>query len=99
MSDKPMTKAEIVAYMAEKFDMPKKWVNAFFNEFAEMGYEQTKENGVFLIPGFGKLVLSDRKARMGRNPATGEAIKIPAKKVVKMRLSKTCKDLIVPVSN
>jgi DNA-binding protein HU-beta len=52
--------------------------------------------GVFVLPGIGKLVLVQRKARMGRNPATGEPIKIPAKKVVKMRIAKACKDSILP---
>jgi len=57
---------------------------------------QTKKAGAFTIPGIGKLVLSHRKARMGRNPQTGEAIKIKAKKVVKMRLAKACRDAILP---
>ncbi|MCK6563095.1 HU family DNA-binding protein, partial [bacterium] len=57
---------------------------------------ETKKNKMFTLPGLGKLVLRDTKARMGRNPATGEAIKIPAKKVVKFRIAKACKDAIVP---
>ena len=57
---------------------------------------EVKKNGVFVVPGIGRLVRQDRKARMGRNPATGEAIKIPAKKVVKFRVAKACKDAIVP---
>ena len=93
---KPMTKAQIVAHMAEKFEMSKKDVSAFLDGFADLAYNQTKKVGSFVLPGFGKLVLSKRKARMGRNPATGEAIKIPAKKVVKMRLSKVCKEAILP---
>ena len=57
---------------------------------------ETKKTGSFTIPGIGKLVLAKRKARMGRNPATGEAIKIPAKTVLRMRLAKTAKEAIVP---
>lgn len=57
---------------------------------------QVKKNGLFVIPGIGRLVRVDRKARMGRNPATGESIKIPAKKVVKFRVAKANKEAIVP---
>jgi len=63
--------------------------------FSELAVRETKKNGVFVIPGIGRLVRVDRKARMGRNPATGEAIKIPAKKVVKFRVAKAVKDAIV----
>jgi DNA-binding protein HU-beta len=59
-------------------------------------FELPKKNGSFTLPGIGKLVLQKRKARKGRNPATGEAIKIPAKTVVKMRIAKTCKEAVVP---
>ncbi len=93
---KPMTKAQIITHLAEKLEMPKKEVVTFLEGFADLAYAQTKKVGAFVLPGFGKLVLSKRKARMGRNPATGESIKIPAKKVVKMRLSKACKDSILP---
>jgi DNA-binding protein HU-beta len=91
---KPMTKAEIVSHFAEKFELPKKTAQAFVDEFATLAMSQTKKIGEFTIPGLGKLVKSKRKPRMGRNPATGEQIKIPAKTVIKMRLSKSCKDLI-----
>ncbi|MBN2495108.1 MAG: HU family DNA-binding protein [Deltaproteobacteria bacterium] len=93
---KPMTKSQIVAHMAEKFDMKKTDVGAFLEAFADLAYKEARSVGSFIVPGFGKLVLSKRKARMGRNPATGEPIKIPAKKVVKMRLAKACKDAIIP---
>ena len=63
---------------------------------AEGAIKEVKKNGVFVVPGLGRLVRVDRKARMGRNPATGEAIKIPAKKVVKFRVAKAAKDAIVP---
>jgi DNA-binding protein HU-beta len=96
VAKKPLTKAQIVTHLSEKFEMTKKDVNAFFEEFANLAYKQAKKAGSFVVPGFGKLVLSKRKARKGRNPATGETIKIPAKTVVKMRLAKACKESIVP---
>jgi DNA-binding protein HU-beta len=63
---------------------------------AAMAIAEVKKNGVFVLPGIGRLVRVDRKARTGRNPATGETIKIPAKKVVKFRVAKAAKDAIVP---
>ena len=69
---------------------------AFLDNLASMAIAEVKKNGVFVLPGIGRLVRVDRKARMGRNPATGEAIKIPAKKVVKFRVAKSAKDAIVP---
>ena len=96
MAKKGMTKSKIVAHFAEKFDIPKKNAAAIVEEFSTLAVNQTKKVGEFTIPGIGKLVKQKRKARMGRNPATGEAIKIPAKTVVKMRLAKTCSEAIVP---
>jgi len=90
---KPMTKSQLVTHMAEKLVIPKKTVSEFFDELADVGYKEAKKG--FTIPGFGKLVLQRRKARTGRNPATGETIKIPAKNVVKFRVSKVCKDAIL----
>ena len=63
---------------------------------SSLAISEVKKNGVFVLPGIGRLVRVDRKARMGRNPATGESIKIPAKKVVKFRVAKAAKDAIVP---
>jgi len=63
---------------------------------AEVAIRETKKNGVFVVPGLGRLVKSNRKARTGRNPQTGEAIKIPAKTVVKFRVAKAVKDTIAP---
>ena len=91
---KPMTKAEIVTHFAETFEMSKKDANAIIDEMATLAIAQTKKVGEFTVPGIGKLVKSKRKARMGRNPATGEEIKIPAKTVIKMRLAKACKDAL-----
>lgn len=93
---KPMTKAQIVSHFVETFAIPKKTAAAIIDEYAALAVNQTKKMGEFTVPGVGKLVKSKRKARIGRNPATGEEIKIPAKTVVKMRLSKKCKDAIIP---
>ena len=93
---KPMTKSQIVAHLAQKFDLPKKATAAIIEELAALAIAETKKLGAFTLPGVGKSVLSKRKARMGFNPATGEQIKIPAKTVVKMRLAKAFKDAIVP---
>ena len=95
MSKKPMTKSQIVGYFAKKFEVSKKAAAAMIEEVAALAVAETKKSGAFVLPGIGKLVKVNRKARMGRNPATGEAIKIPAKTVVKMRVAKACKEAIV----
>ncbi len=96
MAKNPMTKAQIVAHFAGKFELSKRAVSGIFDELAALAYSETKKAGSFTLPGIGKLVISKRKARMGRNPATGEEIKIPAKTVVKMRVAKVAKEAIVP---
>ena len=90
---KPMTKSQIVTKLAEESEITKKQAAAVLAELATLAYKQAK-NG-FTIPGIGKIVLVQRKARMGRNPATGEQIKIAAKKVVKFRVAKAAKDAIL----
>ena len=95
MAKKPMTKSQIVGYFAKKFEVSKKAAAGMIEEVAALAIAETKKNGAFVLPGIGKLVKVNRKARMGRNPATGEAIKIPAKTVVKMRVAKACKEAIV----
>jgi DNA-binding protein HU-beta len=93
---KPLTKAQIVSYFAKKFDLSKKVASSIIDEMAALAVAETKKAGAFTFPGIGKLVLVRRKARLGRNPATGEPINIPAKTVVKMRVAKACKEAIVP---
>jgi DNA-binding protein HU-beta len=93
---KVMTKSQTVTHMAEKLGITKKQAATGIEEFAALAINETKKTGQFVIPGLGKLVKVNRKARMGRNPATGEAIKIPAKVVVKFRVAKACKDAVVP---
>jgi DNA-binding protein HU-beta len=91
-----MTKTALVRHMAEKLEMNNKQAAAFLDTLAEVAIKETKKNGVFVIPGLGRLVKSNRKARMGRNPQTGEPIKIAAKTVVKFRVAKAAKDSIAP---
>jgi DNA-binding protein HU-beta len=93
---KPVTKSQIVAHFAKKFELSKKAASSIIDEMAMLAIAETKKAGAFTFPGVGKLVLVKRKARKGRNPATGEEINIPAKTVVKMRIAKACKDAIVP---
>ncbi len=81
--------------LSAKTDIQKKDVVALMEQLVKIAYTQVKKNGEFVLPGFGKLVKLDRKARMGRNPATGESIKIPAKKVVKFRVAKVAKEAIL----
>lgn len=88
-----MTKAQVYTNLSEKSGLSKKQVRAFMDDLAELAYQEAPEG--FTIPGIGKLVLVHRAARMGRNPATGEQIHIPAKKVVKFRIAKACKDAIL----
>ncbi len=88
-----MSKSQVAAALAEKIEISKKQAGAFLEELANLAYREAKNS--FTLPGIGKLVLVNRKARMGRNPATGEAIKIPAKKVVKFRVAKAAKDAIL----
>lgn len=92
---KPMSKSEISAQLAEQAGLTKRQVAELMEAMAQLAYKQAKNQ--FTIPGIGKLVLVDRKARMGRNPATGETIKIPAKKVLKFRVAKAAKDAILGV--
>ena len=90
---KALTKSQIVAGVAEATEISKKQAAAVIEALVCLAYKNAK-NG-FTVPGLGKLVLVNRKARMGRNPATGETIKIPAKRVVKFRVAKACKDAIL----
>ena len=91
-----MTKTAIVRHMAERNALSNKQAAAFLESLADTAIKETKKSGMFTIPGLGKLVKAERKARMGRNPQTGEAIKIKAKTVVKFRVAKVAKDTIAP---
>ena len=96
MANKVMTKAQLVSLIAGKAELTKTTANEVLDLIAKTAVTETKENGQFVIPGIGKLVKSNRKARIGRNPQTGEAIQIPAKTVVKFRVAKACKDAVAP---
>src|SRR3954449_5094174 len=91
-----MTKTALVRHMAEKMEVNNKQSASFLDLLAETAVKETKKNGVFVIPGLGRLVKAERKARLGRNPQTGETIKIKAKTVVKFRVAKAAKDVIAP---
>ncbi|WKZ33735.1 MAG: HU family DNA-binding protein [Thermodesulfobacteriota bacterium] len=90
---KSMTKSQIEDHLARETGIPKKSVKDVLTKMAELAYSEAKNQ--FTVPGLGKLVLVDRPARTGRNPRTGEEIQIPAKKAVKFRLSKACKDEVL----
>ena len=91
----PMSKSKIVTHLAEKVGLTKKQVALFFDELFKLAVKEAKGPGKFVIPGIGRAVKAHRKARMGRNPATGEAIKIKAKSVVRLRAAKAFKDAIL----
>jgi len=93
---KRMTQSEVVNHFAEKFGMKRAQAKELFDELTTLAQSEVKTNGEFVLPGFGKLVLSERKAREGRNPATGETIQIPAKTTLKFRVGKGMKDSVVP---
>ncbi len=94
---KSMTKVQLVDHLAKQAGLTKKDTARVLDELAAVAYKQAKTG--FTIPGIGKLVVHKRKARKARNPATGEVIRVPAKRVVKFRVSKTAQDAIVPPKN
>ena len=91
-----MTQSQLVKELAGACGVGNKVAKQMIEAYAALAVRETKKTGVSVLPGLGKLVRAERKARMGRNPATGEAIKIPAKKVVKFRVAKAVKDALVP---
>ena len=91
-----MGKSELFSHFAERFDVKRAQSREFFDELQQLSEKELKRCGEFVLPGMVKLVVQKRKARMGRNPATGEAIKMPAKTVVKARIAKQLKDSVLP---
>ena len=85
-----MTKAQLISSLSQDTDIQKKQVADLLDRLASLAYQEAKSG--FTIPGIGKLIVVDRKARVGRNPATGETINIPAKRVLKFRIAKAAKD-------
>jgi len=90
---KALSKSQIAASIAERAEISKKQAVEILEHIAQLAYKNAKNS--FTIPGLGKLVLVNRKARLGRNPKTGETIQIPAKRVVKFRVAKACKEAIL----
>ncbi len=92
---KKMSKTQLTTELADATGTNKKTASQFLESLSEIAYREAKKNGEFTIPGIGKLVKQQRKARMGRNPKTGESMKIAAKTVVKFRLAKAAKDSVL----
>lgn len=90
-----MSKSQILAELAEKSGLSKKDVANLIDAMTNLAYSEVKKSGEFVVPGIGKLVKVARKARQGRNPATGETIQIPAKTVVKFRVAKAAKEAVL----
>ena len=93
-----MTKTQLVRHLAEKLETNNKTASAFLENLADTAIKETKKNGVFVVPGLGRLVKAHRKARVGRNPQTSEPIQIKAKTIVKFRVSKEVRDSIAGTS-
>jgi DNA-binding protein HU-beta len=91
-----MGKTELFSHFAEKFDIKRAQAREFFDELQQLSESELKRSGEFVLPGMVKLVRQERNARIGRNPATGESIQIPAKTVVKARIAKQLKDAVLP---
>jgi DNA-binding protein HU-beta len=94
-SGKKMSKTQLATELAEATGTNRKTASQFIESLSEIAYREAKKNGEFTIPGIGKLVKQQRKAREGRNPATGDTIKIPAKTVIKFRVAKAAKDSVL----
>jgi len=90
---KALSKTEIIAKLAEKNGLTKKQVKQLLEDLANLAYQEAKNS--FTVPGLGKLVLVERKARLARNPRTGEMVQVPAKKVVKFKVAKACKEAVL----
>jgi|SRR5215467_12528889 len=95
MASKKMSKTQLTAELAESTGTNKKTVSQFLESLCSIAYREAKKNGEFVVPGIGKLVKKQTKARMGRNPATGAEIKIPAKTVMRFRVAKAAKDAVI----
>jgi len=90
-----MTKSQMLAALSESTGLSKKDTAGFMEKLVELAFKEVKKNGVFVVPGIGKLVKVKRAARQGRNPATGATIQIPAKTVVKFRVAKAAKEAVL----
>lgn len=95
MAAKRMTKGQMVAHLSDKWGVSKKQAGEMYDDLIELSYKEIKRAGEFVMPGLGKLVKKNRPARMGRNPATGQTIKIPAKTVIKFTVAKAAKEALL----
>lgn len=95
MAAKRMTKGQMVSDLAERWGVSKKQAGEMYDSLIDLSYKEIKRAGEFVMPGLGKLVKKNRPARMGRNPATGETIKIPAKTVIKFTVAKAAKEALL----
>jgi len=95
MPAKRLTKTQLLQIIAQETETDRKTAAFFLDVLTAIAYKETKKSGEFTLPGFGKLVKQKRKARLGRNPKTGETIKIAAKTVVKFRVAKAAKDALL----
>ncbi len=93
---KALSKTELISTLAANNGLTKKQVKKLLEDLANLAYQEAKNS--FTLPGLGKLVLVERKERMARNPKTGEMVQVPAKKVVKFKVAKACKDAILKQS-
>ena len=93
-----LTKTQLIRHLAEKTELPNKTAAAFLEQLADTAIKETKKNGIFVVPGLGRLVKAHRKARVGRSPMSGEPIQIKAKTVVKFRVAKAAKASIAGTS-
>lgn len=96
MAAKPLTKSQIVKHFSDKLEVTRATASAFLEELSTVAASEAKKAGAFVLPGIGKVVKVQRKARIGRNPQTGEPIKIPAKTVLRIRPLKGLKDSVLP---
>jgi DNA-binding protein HU-beta len=96
---KGLTKMELAGHLAQKFELSKATARRILEELETLAAEQVKATGIFSLPGIGKLILSQRKARTGRHPKTGEPIEIPARAVLKFRIAKALKTAILSASS
>ncbi len=96
MASARMTQSQLIRHLAGRCEVSNKKAHQFLEELAQTALQETKTKGVFVLPGIGRLVKAHRKARKGRNPATGQTIKIAAKTVIKFRVAKAAKDSIAP---
>jgi DNA-binding protein HU-beta len=92
---KSLTKNQLITHLAEKTDLPKKKIGEVLETLLAVAYKEAKKGPGFVFPGLGKLIVSDRAARIVKNPRTQEPVKVPAKKVLKFRILKAAKDAVL----